>query len=579
MFGEREDESVLATQIPELYREHDAEGEHRKKFCGECNMKAFIKANFNSILKPFAEHVDDLQQTVKKLNSSLLNVAAKQCQHSESLDDHNEKISILQTALNYTRNRTNSTHAALEVLSTEKQILTEEHTKTKVDLKHADEKLTATQFAIAELQSGLKQTRSSVGKLRESVRKMEQETASKLLPTIEQLTSDLDNLDTAHSTTVQSVHDTKLFTDNLYQAFHIFEEKNDQRNIGHDRSFQHVEDSFTKLQRTLKDMRDVAQQQSERLNNTDGAIGPMKMNLDKLEIAREEGKRRLNENDVIIAELKVASRTMGVNDAKLTEYYEEASGGEDRMTMVGSLERMLAQNTENIRQLLDITEDHTGGLRKSNNRTATLEKAVNKLQDQAGRLMERVGIFSTTELPADAEGLGNSISMCSRDRSGHSTLEVGDSTAGMGTMSLDAHATSICGICGGVQDCTVGMPAMSLDAQPRRIHENHGEEVTRSKRGMRIHETVQNHGEEVARSKCDLAQTSTHLDNADHRVSKMENQMKVTQDDMKNIQASLDLSHDYWKGLTKGFKDMNAEVNQEGKVLPVRLPGMVWDTS
>lgn len=511
-------------------------------------MNSFIKANFNSILKPFADHVDDLQRTVNKLNTSLLTVAAKQGQHSESLDDHNEKISSLQKELNRTGKLANSTQVALEVLTAEKQMLAEEHAKTKADLKDADERLVVAQSAIAELQTGLKGTRTSVGKLRESIGKIERDTASRIWPTVEQLAGDLKSLDMAHSTTAQSLHDTKLFTDNFHQAFQIFEEQNDQRHIGHDRKFQLVEDSFTKVERTLKGMQDVTQLQSEHLNNIDGAIGPVKVRLDNLEIAREEAKRRLNENDLMITDLKVTSRTMGVDVAKLIEFYEEAKSGADIFEVVGSLERRLNQNTDNIRHLLETTEDHNSGHRKNNNRTSNLEKAVSKLQDQTGRLMDRVGM-PTAESPAPGD------EPQPRDRSPSKIEMVFPRPA------APAGAPS-------------GGEGKGRAALLRAI-----DKMSLAARQKRIHETVQDHGDELARSRTNLTKTAQTLENTAHRVSVLEGQMQVTQDDVKNLRASLDLSHEYWKGLSRGFKDMNTEANQDGKVLPpranlVRLPAI-----
>jgi len=288
-------------------------------------------------------------------------------------------------------------------------------------------------------------------------------------------------------------------------------------------------------------MRDVTQLQSEHLNNIDGAIGPVKVRLDNLEIAREEAKRRLNENDVITTDLKVTSRTMGVDLAKLIEFYEEAKSGADIFEVVGSLERMLSQNTDNIRHLLETTEDHTSGHRKANNRTTNLEKAVSRLQDQAGRLIDRVGM-PTAESPTP-----------------------GDEPQDQSPEKIDKAVPRPAAPAGAAK-----MPAAVLRAIDK---------MSLASRQKRIHEAVQDHGDELARSRTNLGKTQTHLENTEHRVSVLENQMKVTQDDVKNLRSSLDLSHEYWKGLSRGFKDMNMEANQDGKVLPpranlVRLPAI-----
>jgi len=432
---------------------------------------------------------------------------------------------------------------ALELLTAEKQMLAEEHAKTKIVLRNADERLLAAQSSIAELQRALKGTRTSVGKLRDSVGKMEHDTASRIWPHIEQLGSNLKNLDKAHAATAQSADDNKLFTDGFHRAFHRFQDENDQRNIGHDHKFQQMESSFTQFDGTLKGIQKFTQLQSAHIHNIDGDIGTVRVKLHNLEIAREEAKQRLNENDMIVTDLKVASRAMGVKVAKLNEFYEEANSGEDIFAVVGPLERMLAQNTENIRHLLDTTQDHISGLRKSNNRTTNLEKAISKLQDQTGRVMDRVGM-STAEshTPSDEpREWSPQIEMAfPRPSAPSSSAE----SAKMPAAVLRA------------------IDKMSLDARQKRIHE-----------------TMQDHGDELARSRTNLTKTAQTLENTAHRVSVLEGQMQVTQDDVKNLRASLDLSHEYWKGLSRGFKDMNTEANQDGKVLPpranlVRLPAI-----
>merc|ERR1719192_3242410 len=104
-------------------------------------------------------------------------------------------------------------------------------------------------------------------------------------------------------------------------------------------------------------------------------MGPVKTRIDNLEVAREEQKRRLSDNDAVLSELRITVSTMAVDTAKLIEFYEEAKSGTDVFELVGNIERKLNINTTNIKHLLEMTEDHTGHHRKTNNRTQNLEKA------------------------------------------------------------------------------------------------------------------------------------------------------------------------------------------------------------
>merc|ERR550532_2167161 len=89
-------------------------------------------------------------------------------------------------------------------------------------------------------------------------------------------------------------------------------------------------------------------------------------------------------------------------------------------------------------------------------------------------------------------------------------------------------------------------------------------------RQKKINDAVLDHADELARSSTNIAQTATNLENVDHRVTVLEAKMVKAQDDINGVRQSLDLSHEYWRGLSRGFKDMNSDVNMDGKVLPPR---------
>jgi len=497
-------------------------------------MNYFIKNNFHNILTPIAQHLDDLQQECNKMHSELGNTGTKGAQNAEQIAEHQEKISSLQKDLNRTTKTGIATQTELQKLTAEKNMLEEDYSKTKAELKDTKEGLLAAQSAIAELQMGLKGTRTSTGKLRESISKIEMDTASRIWPTIEQVINDVAKLDTAHSTTAQKFHETRSFTDNFHQAFQIFEEENDRRHIGHDRKFQQVEDSFSKAERNLKDIKDVTQLQSEHLNNIDGSMSPVKTRIDNLEVAREEQKRKLIECDRALSELKITSSTMGVDLAKLIEFYEEAKSGTDVFELVGNIERNLNINTNNIKHLLETTEDHTGHHRQTDNRAQNLEKAVARLQELTGRMQDRIGLSADTPPPG-----GRSPSP---DRA-KGPASILDNFKPPSASTQPRMPPSV----------LKAIDKMSLAAKQKRIND-----------------AVNDHADALARSQTNIAKTASELENTEYRVSVLESKMVATQSDVNGLRQSLDLSHEYWRGLSRGFKDMNSDANMDGKVLPPR---------
>jgi len=504
---------------------------------GEGTMTYFIKNTFNNILKPFAQQVEDLQHEFNRVNHDLAATGNKVASNTEQIGEHQEKISSLQKDLNRTTKTGISTQTDLEKLTAEKNMLEEDYSKTKADLKETKEALLAAQSAIAELQMGLKGTRTSTGKLRDSISKMEMDTASRIWPTIEQTLNDVKKLDIAHSTTALKLHETKIFTDNFHQAFQTFQEENDQRHVGHDRKFQQVEDTFTKVERNLKDVKDLIQLQSEHLNNIDASMGPVKNRIDNLEVAREEQRRKLSEHDRTLSGLKVTSSTMAVDVAKLIEFYEEAKSGTDVFELVGNIERNLNINANNIKHLLETTEDHTGHHRKTDNRTQNLEKAVARLQDLSGRMQDRIGLSAETPPPGER----NASPAPDRAKAPASVIDNVRPPAPSGGAPRMPPAVF------------KALDKMSLAAKQKRIND-----------------AVDDHADALARSQTNIAKTASDLENTEYRVSVLESKMVATQEDVQGLRQSLDLSHEYWRGLSRGFKDMNSDANMDGKVLPPR---------
>jgi len=128
---------------------------------------------------PFADAFADLKLKVLTLADTLAMVEAKQGEHATSLDDHFEKLSKLQTELNSTDTLANTAATALEMMTSEKELLAEELAKTKQqqqqqqdDLRKANERITAAQLVLEELQAGPDVTHTSVAQLHDSVDKI-----------------------------------------------------------------------------------------------------------------------------------------------------------------------------------------------------------------------------------------------------------------------------------------------------------------------------------------------------------------------------------------------------------------------
>jgi len=505
---------------------------------GEDTMTTFIQAHFQSILKPFADHVEELHRSMGELGTEITRVAAQTNKNGSALEDLAGQLVGFRTDLGRTNDSAQNTGKKLEAVIADTKDLADEIKRTKAELTATDGRVDTVEASTTDLQSSLKGARSSVGKLREGLGKLERDVAARISPVMDKLVLDLKNLDVLHQATTQNLSEMRSFAESAHQAFLVHEKENEQLHCVNDRRFERVDDQFGELSRALKDMRDMDHLQEEHLQSIDGTITPFKQRVDEIEQTRDDHRRRHNDLELLVTGLQVQSNSMGIDVAKLLDFYEEAKRGDNIFEVVAGLKREAAQNAENINRLLDSVGLYNDEKRNGDDRAETLEKKLAALQTQTAKLADRVGIGTP------AHSRSPSREPRSRSQAGYHEFKVGDS--------------SRASIADGVKD---RMPVAVMKALDK---------MSIAARQRRAIDQISEHSRELAMTSSTLSKTACQLDNTEIRVSTLEREMATATEELKRINNGLALNQEYWKGLSKGLKETNRSVNVEGEVLPVR---------
>jgi len=510
---------------------------------GEDSMTSFIQAHLQSILKPFAQHVDDLHGSLDQVRLQVQQAVSVSERNSARLDEFTGQVGDLRENLGRTAQQASTTQQGLHKLVAETAELSTLCEKTKAALADVDGRLRDSEVAVAELHTNLKGTRSSLGKLREGLSKLERDVAVRIGPTMDKLLLDLKHLDTSHQGTVQSLGETRSFTQCVHQAFQVFEKESEQRQGGIDRRFEHVEGEFGKVGRDLKGLRDMDQLQEDHLNTIEATVAPTRQRLEQLEGARDEGRRRHHHFEKAVTDIQVQCNSMGVDVAKLMDFLEEMKQGGDIFDVLEHQKKELAQHTVQIRTLSETSGSYCTELQKQDQRATALEKAQGEIKQQTSKLSERLGTVTPahSRSPSREPREFRDAAVKSRPRSMSGHYDYKD--------SIPANQR---------------VPMIMLRALDK---------LSISARQKRAIDQINEHSRELANTTTSLTKTACHLDNTETRVSNLEGQLASMTDEMKKISMALDLNQEYWKGLSKGLKETNRSV-VEGEVLLPRGNGM-----
>ena len=255
----------------------------RDKNHGEPTMNEFIKKHLAEILRPFAEHVDELHQSVDKLTEDLEGTENKATNAHEKLEAQQKQLNTTRADLDKTNNMALATKAGLEKTNAEKALLEAEHLETKQQLSKTHNKLLDAIAHLDKLQHGLDETNTNLGRTQQSLSNTQKHISQDLEPKLNSHEEDLTKLESSLAATSELLAATKRFSEDSHDEFKAHVEAREKLNRQDKERFEKIDDKMFHMSTMLTETINRLNTHASHLRTTNTAIRPLQEKVDALE--------------------------------------------------------------------------------------------------------------------------------------------------------------------------------------------------------------------------------------------------------------------------------------------------------
>jgi len=559
---------------------------------GELSMTVFVRTYMMSILQPFASNVEELHNVVTGLSNDLAETTNKADQNGGILMENAATLATLRADLNRTTEQASTTQSLLETTREEKTALFEDHEATKVRLGDVDRRLVTAQGSVEELQASLKDTRWKLSKLRETQAEMERSIARDLNPSIDRLTANLAALDGAYNQTVQILSDTKSETQTNTKELTEFTRRYNENNDKNDHAFERITSRFQTLDERVSEAYRHLQDKDDQDALHKEQLESLKARMNAGDVAHRENQDRLNRADIAMTDHSIRASEVDKNIKELLQFKDYLSSGRDLNAIVDILTEGQRRHADDLTNLLELTDKHTQNLLQHAERLSVGDEVRDNLQARMKRCEKTIGLepyrkeeiiegikqvkgqaFTQEQLRAfqtifdefDSDG-GGSITP---GELGDVMRKLGQNpTQEMLATMVDEVDADGSGEIEFDEFCTLMAKSMGKDG---KIDTSKGAQsaidnmslLAKQKQAL---ETINLHTSEIRRNLQEIESLKAMPTIV--RVENLEKRHALMEEDVSKMGQGLELTKEYWKGLTKGLKETKRTVNMDGEMLP-----------
>lgn len=267
----------------------------RDKTQGENSMMAFVKQHMGEILRPFAEHVEQLHQAVEQLGEDLAATDQKVLLAHNRLDANDQIVKLVRGDLDNTTNLAQRTQSGLDKTNSEKALLEADHHETKMHLGRVHSRLLDAVAHIEKLQHGLDDTKTVLDQTKMGLENMRSHVANDVDPKISSQADDIAKLDAATRATAQLLAATKRFGEDSHEEFKAHVQAREVQNKKDKERFEASDNKSTHLSTMLTETINRLNTHANHLRTTNTAIRPLKEQFDQM--AQSQHVMQLTEKD------------------------------------------------------------------------------------------------------------------------------------------------------------------------------------------------------------------------------------------------------------------------------------------
>mmetsp|Transcript_66428 Transcript_66428/g.130978 ORF Transcript_66428/g.130978 Transcript_66428/m.130978 type:complete len:547 (+) Transcript_66428:77-1717(+) len=507
----------------------------RDKSHGELTMTDFIKKHMGEILRPFAEHVDQLHKAVGSLGEELQDNNEKTSDALHQLSHHMSLLCELRNDIDSTTKQAKATQAGLEKTNEEKAALEADHRETKFNLGRVSNRLSDTVTHIEKLDGKIDDILGALGKVEQDLAKTNQHITADLEPVLREHGDDIIRLEGNQEATAKLLGETKMFGERAHQEFLMHVEERAKLNRKDQETFDHIHGQMSHMSTMLNENISRVNTHANHLKTTNGLVRPMKSQVEELVNSTHLLQLQQRDKSTHLEHLQAVVDHL---DADFKSMFAKFGQGDDKKGAslyhsVTDLEAKMKRQQSTLFNMEETFRAHNESRIQHDRRIDELEQGTSILQRQTKDLKDQVGLDSPPPPPMPVQ-TANPV-----PRSPAPAMASPDpkSAKNMGAlMKFQSAVTS-----------------MSIKERQRDFKKR-----------------LDGHDQELAKTVQTLQEQKYELEVKGQRVSVLERELTHANKVIDELKSGLELTEEYWKGLSGGFRETHKTVNIHNELLPAK---------
>jgi len=500
-------------------------------------MMEFIKKHLGEILRPFAEHVDELHQSVDKLNDDLQNTENKATNAHERLDAQQKQLRSTQADLNKTNDMALATKAGLEKTNAEKALLEAEHAETKQQLSKTHNRLLESIAHLNKLQSGLDETNTILGRTQMSLSNTQKQISQDLQPTLKSHQEDLAKHDASLAATSKLLAATKRFGEDSHDEFKAHVEAREKLNRKDKERFELIDNKIGHMSTMLTETINRLNTHANHLRTTNAAIRPLQEKVEALEMA--QGKTEKIDKEQLITEARLQKEVDEIEKVlgDLKAKFSDQDPNFNVYDEINNLKANLGKTNVHLGDVEDAVNGANAKIPIHERRMQILEQGKEHHGEQLNHLQKTVGlekkeIPKAPPLPPPPVGIPAVVA------------------------PPDPQPTKA--------PAKASLPKRIIKEGPSIMTKRFQDVVSQvsiKEKQKQYKERLDQHSDDIGKTNASLGSTQKELsEKIGPRIKTMENQIMSLTKDVTDLKMGMDLTEEYWKGLSRGFRETHKGV-------------------
>jgi len=505
-------------------------------------MNEFIKKHLAEILRPFAEHVDELHLSVDKLTEDLASTENKATQAHDKLEAQQKQLHATRADFDKTNNMALTTKAGLKKTNAEKTLLDAEHSETKQQLTKTHNLLLEAIAHLNKLQQGIDETDTKLGRTQMSLSNTQKHISQDLEPKLKSHEEDLRKLESSLAATSKMLTATKRFSEDSHDEFKAHVEAREKLNRKDEERFENIDEKITHMSTMLTETVNRLNTHANHLRTTNAAIRPLQEVVAVLE--KKMGAKDKVDRDQFATEARLQEE---VDEIEKTLAWLKAKFDNDdpNFNVSEEVKKLIVNLAKTNTHLGDVETSVNGAHARMplhERRLQLLEQGKEHHGEQLSHLQKTVGL-EKTEIPKPPP-------------LPPAPMAIQPVVAPQPVVSPPAQKTE--------PPVRASLPKRITREGPSIMTKKFQDvvaQVSIKEKQKQYKGLLDQHSNDISKTNASLGETQKEIaEKMGPRMRTMENHIMTLTKDVNDLKLGMDLTEEYWKGLSRGFRETHKGV-------------------